>query len=407
MMTRYELKKVFSHTNNKIALLLLLLIIGIVSYFACNISYVNESGEKKTGFLAVKTLRTAQKEWTGNLDEDKIRQVIAENKKITSSPEYLSKNIIENEIAYSRGQGIQEIRNLLNYSYAVSFQDYNYYRANDLTETDASKFYKNRITLLEEFLKKEGSDQFSEQEKAYLIDQYKHLNTPFYYDYIKGWSQLFEFAPTIIMITMLILGYLVAGIFSNEFSWKSDPIFFSSVYGKNKATVAKIKAGICIVSLTYFISMLIYTIIILLYLGFDGWTCPIQIYQWKSFYNITIGKEYLLTLIGGYLGCLFIAFLSMFVSAKTKSTVIAITIPFVLIFIPSFVSNINHPIINKILGLLPDQLLQLNVALNYFNLYSIGGKIVGAVPILLLLYTILTILLIPFIYRSYHYKQIS
>lgn len=224
-MIRYEIKKVFSSTGNKIALLLLLLTLGIVCYFSCNISYVNELGEKNTGFAAVKSLRMTQKEWAGILDENKIRNVIAENKKITHSKEYLSKNTVENEIAYSRIQGIEGIHNLFNYSYALSFQDYNYYRANDLIETDASNFYYNRITLLKKFLKEDGSNQFSKKEKTYLIHQYETLETPFYYDYIKGWSQLFEFAPTMIMITMLILCYLVAGIFSNEFSWKADAIF--------------------------------------------------------------------------------------------------------------------------------------------------------------------------------------
>lgn len=406
-MIRYEIKKVFSSTGNKIALLLLLLALGIVCYFSCNISYVNELGEKNTGFAAVKSLRMAQKEWAGILDENKIKNVIAENKKITHSKEYLSKNTVENEIAYSHIQGIEGIRNLFNYSYALSFQDYNYYRANDLVKTDAPNFYYNRIILLKKFLKEDGSDQFSKKEKTYLVHQYEILETPFYYDYIKGWSQLFEFAPTMIMITMLILGYLVAGIFSNEFSWKADAIFFSSIYGRNKASAAKIIAGFCIVSIIYIISILTYTGITLLYLGIDGWKCPIQINQWKSFYNITIGKEYLLIFIGGYLGCLFISFLSMFVSAKTKSAAIAVIIPFVLIFLPSFVSNIQHPMINKILGLLPDQLLQMGTALNYFNLYSIAGKIIGAIPILLTIYTLLTLLLLPIIYQLYRHKKID
>lgn len=406
-MTKYEWKKVFSRTSSKMALLLLIVAVGILCYFSCNVSYVNESGETENGFLAVAALRADQKEWAGILDEEKIRQVIAENRRITSSPEYLSDNVRDNEIAYSWGQGIQEIRQLLNYSYSTGFREYDYYRANDLVESDAAQFYSNRTTSLKEWLEEEGTDQFSEAEKTYLIHQYESLQTPFYYDYMKGWSQIFEFASAIIMITMLILGYLVAGIFSSEFSWKSDAIFFSSVHGRNKATAAKIKAGFGIVSAVYLITMLIYTTVTLLYLGADGWACPIQIHQWKSFYLITVWQEYLLILVGGYIGCLFISFLSMFVSAKTKSAVIAVIIPFVLIFIPSFIANIDSPMINKIIGLLPDQLLQMGTALNFFNLYSIGKKVIGAVPILLVLYAILFLILIPVIYRVYRQKQIS
>lgn len=45
--------------------------------------------------------------------------------------------------------------------------------------------------------------------------------------------------------------------------------------------------------------------------------------------------------------------------------------------------------------------------LQLFNLYSVGGKILGAVPILLLLYSLLTIALWPVISREYRHKQIS
>lgn len=97
----------------------------------------------------------------------------------------------------------------------------------------------------------------------------------------------------------------------------------------------------------------------------------------------------------------------MLVSAKTKSAVIAVMVPVVLIFIPSFIGNINSPLVNKIIGLLPDQLLQAGVALDYFNLYTLGGKVLGAVPVLLVLYTALTLALLPVLYREYKRKQVS
>lgn len=56
---------------------------------------------------------------------------------------------------------------------------------------------------------------------------------------------------------------------------------------------------------------------------------------------------------------------------------------------------------------LPDQLLQTGAALNMFNLYSIGGRIVGAVPILLTVYTLLTVCQWPIIYEVYRHKQIG
>lgn len=409
MMFRYEIKKVFSKRSGKIAILLLLVIVSITCWFAMDVSFVNENGETEKGYAAVRRLREAQKEWAGMLDEEKLRQAIEENNRINATPEASSNNLTDSEIVYSWKQGIAEIRNLLNCSYAEEFRSYDYYRADSLNAADTGAFYENRITLLKSWLSDDAKDQFSDREKEYLIKQYESLETPFFYDYTKGWTQALEYSPTVIMLVMLILGFLVTGIFSNEFSWKSDAIFFTAVYGRNKAVAAKIKAGSAIVTAVYWAAILLYSGIVLSYLGIDGAVCPIQasFYGWKCFYNIQFWQAYLLTVTGGYIGCLFISLLTMFLSAKTKSAVLAVMLPFVLIFIPSFLGNIENSFVNKILGLLPDRLLQISTVIKFFDLYKVGNKVTGAVPVLFALYAVLVILLPPVIYQEYRHKQIN
>lgn len=402
-MIKYEIKKVFSKRSSRAALVLMLFVMGITCFFAADASYVDKNGDTIKGPKAVAALKAAQKEWKGELDEDTIRRVIAENRRIEETPEAASENLREKEIVYGWKQGFREIRNLLNVSYAKAFQEYDYYRADTLTEEEAVHFYENRPRLLKEWLKEEAKDQFSEREKEYLTDKYESLSTPFSYDYMMGWQRLFEYAPTIVMITMLILDYLTAGIFSNEFAWKSDAVFFTSVYGRNKAVAAKLWAGFLIVTAVYFAAFLLYTGMVLFYLGADGWNLQIQVDwgSWKCFYQITNWQKYVGIALGGYIGCLFLCFLSMLVSAKTKSAVLAVMVPVVFLFIPSFVGNINAPFARKLIGLLPDQLLQMGETLNYFNLYSLGGRVFGAVPLLMVLYGTLTGILLPVIYREY------
>lgn len=127
---------------------------------------------------------------------------------------------------------------------------------------------------------------------------------------------------------------------------------------------------------------------------------------WKSIYNITNAQEYILIVLGGYLGCLFMQSLTMLVSAKTNSSVIAVIVPFILIFLPSFLSGTSLPLLNKILGLLPDQMLQMNQVVKFFNLYEIGGKVFCAVPILIISYSILLLLIVPVIYFIYRRKEV-
>ena len=402
-MVKFEIKKVFLRRGNQMAVALLAVLLCVVCFFAGNISYVNESGETETGFQAVKKLREEQKEWAGLLDEVKIRKVIEENNKISQTPEAQSEDFQENDKAFHKKQGFQEIRNLLNYAYAEGFRDYNYFRADSLKPEDASKFYENRIVLLKEWLSGEGKALFSETEKEYLIKKYESLQTPFFYDYVEGWKQLFLYFPTILMILMLVLGYLISGIFAREFQWKADSILFSSMYGKNKAVSAKVKACFYIVTGIYWCTVLLYTGAVLFYLGADGAFCPIQANSsgWKSFYEMTNMEKYVLCVVGGYLGCLFISFLTMLVSGKTKSLAAAVVLPFVLVFMPSFLSNINHPAVAEILGLLPDRLLQLAQGTANFTLYEIGGKVLDGIFLLFLVYSVFCALLLPVLKRMY------
>lgn len=408
-MTRYEIKKVFSKNGGKVAILILLLLLGLTCYFATDVYYVDESGAKQKGYAAVSKLRAAQNEWAGVLDEEKLRHVIEENQRINETPQARSQDYMESNIAYGWKQGFDGIRSLLNESFARGFREYDYYRADSLSVEDAPKFYVNRIALLKEWLADEAENSFSDAEKAYLVKQYENLEVPFYYDYTRGWFQFFEYSGMIIMIAMLVIGYLLAGIFAGEFAWKSDSVFFSSMYGRNRAIVAKINAGFNIVTVIYWTMMSVYSLIVLGYLGIDGWNCPVQASwtTWKCFYNIKIWQEYLLVVLGGYIGCLFISFLTMFISAKTRSADFAVIVPFVIVFIPSFVSNINSSSINKVLGLLPDRLLEVGAAINYFDLYGFGEKVYGAVPILFVLYGVMAVLLVPLMYREYRHKQVG
>lgn len=75
-------------------------------------------------------------------------------------------------------------------------------------------------------------------------------------------------------------------------------------------------------------------------------------------------------------------------------------------FLPSFLSGTSLPLLNKILGLLPDQMLQMNQVVKFFNLYEIGGKVFCAVPILIISYSILLLLIVPVIYFIYRRKEV-
>ena len=401
-MVKYELKKIVSSTGGKIALALMALLVAVGCWICVSdVEWVNEQGDPETGLAAVSKLRAAQKEWTGVLDEEKLTEIIRENQRICATPEAQSKDYRQNDIAYGWKQGIRPVLNMMNYAYSAGFQEYDWYCNESVTPEQAGAFYENRTRLMKQWLlDKTGSAQylFNENEKQYLIDQYENLETPFYVDYTEGWKQICYNAPFVIMMAALILGYLCAGIFAGEYRWKADAVFFSARHGRDKAVWAKIKAGLLLVTLVYWGSVLFYTLVGLGILGFDGWSCPLQIDMWKSFYHLTMGKAWLLTVVGGYIGCLFFALLTMWVSAKTRSTVFASLVPFLLVFLPTFLENLNSDWVSKALGLFPHQLLEIYQALRYFYVYDFGIAVKGALEIIPLLYLLLSAALVPMMY---------
>ena len=288
------------------------------------------------------------------------------------------------------------------------FRDFNYYRIDSLSKEEVGHIYENRGKSLEKWLNSEDADGlFDENEKAFLIEQYREMKAPLYYEDYDGWKSVLSYAQTIIMLIMLVLAFLVSGIFSHEFSWKSDSIFFSTKLGRINGTRSKIIAGFIVVSAIYFIVISLYSLVVLGCLGFGGGEVMIQtgFWHWKSFYNITYMQLYLLTVVAGYIGTVFCLFLSMLVSAKTHTAVVAVTIPFAILFLPLFLSNFDF--LSGILGVFPDRLLQINEIINTFDLYHIGGKIVGSIPIMLVIYPILCVLMVPLMYHVYHKTEIK
>ena len=414
-MLRYELKKMLGTFGGKLALVLYVVVIAFSCWLAVSgflnygTEWVNEEGQQETGLTAVHKRQEAQNKWEGYVNQEMLTKVIQENARINATPEAQSSNVRKRDIAFGWKQGFDPIRELINHFCAPNFRSYDYYRADGISGISEDTFYANRIKLLKDWLNDQsdvGYSRYSEAEKQYLISQYENLETPFYFDYFDGWYQLLEGCVYIPSMGILIFGFLLAGIFANEFKWKTDAIYFSTVHGRTRATSDKIKAGLLLVSVLYWAAMLVYSIFTLGYLGFEGGNCVMQFRVWKSPYNITMWQAWILCLMGGYVGNLFLSVLTMYISAKTKSSVIAVITPFVCLFIPSFLQGIADWL-DVAVSMLPDSLLLFYQNLGTFNLITIFGKVFRALDVCLPLYALLTMILVPVIYQEFRKKQVT
>ena len=68
-MLRYEIKKVFSKSKNRIAVIVLFVILVITSILTINkVEFVDENGNSSVGISASRDLREAKNQWTGMAD---------------------------------------------------------------------------------------------------------------------------------------------------------------------------------------------------------------------------------------------------------------------------------------------------------------------------------------------------
>lgn len=412
-MTRFELKKVFSRRINQIVLfilaaLLALCILGGLNSVVYSIpdSSAAEGVRYLSGHAAAVRLRADTAQYEGPLTAEVLRRVIEDNRRIYSMPQAQSKSIPDKNYVYTFTQGYRDIRSLTASAY-TPFNEYDYYTLDSLSPEDADRFYALRTRSLTDWLDDTDRDElFTPAEREFLISRYEALETPMLYHPSMGWEAVFELAPTLLMVMTFLLGFLLAEVFTAESKLKTDAIFYSSYHGRKKAVRAKLRAGLVITNGVYWSCILVFSAVLLLALGTSGWDCPIQVTHWKSFYNISVWQEYLLLLLSGWAGVSFIAMVSMLVSAKTNSATLSVAIPCFIIFQPQMISGIfKSAYTTDIIGLLPDNLLQVNVGLSFFSLYSVGGKTLGAFEIMPWFYAALSALLVPLVYHIYRRKN--
>ena len=145
---------------------------------------------------------------------------------------------IDLAISYAKKQGIAGIMDVIIYAFS-DYRDYNYYAADHVSDDEVGTIYERRISTLKEWLDS-GKETFTQVEKDFMIQKYEELKTPFYYEYMDGWAALLQNISTFILMLALVIGFLVSGIFSDEFQSKADSIFFSARFGRSRGISAKL-----------------------------------------------------------------------------------------------------------------------------------------------------------------------
>lgn len=392
-MLKCELKKVFSKKMNWIMISVAFLLAVIFSCFAIgSMRYVDEDGMTHTGLTAARNLAADRNKWEGTLTAEKFTEIVKSRKKLA---EKYPEEIPDSEF----GKTMQSYDDIINFVVSVFAPDSDYDESilYKLTEKQLENLYTQYKHNIQKMIDEYGK---TPEQKKFLKNQYKEIEMPIYYEAKDSWNTMAMYVETYGIILAVIIGFLTSGVFAEEFRNGAEAVFFSTKYGRSKATKNKILAGMLITTIVYWVGMGVLTLISFGIMGMSGFNTPYQIDQPYAIYYMTYGQYYFLMLICGYIASLFAASLTMLVTAKMRTRNVAVVIPFFLYCMLPFIGRALSSFVT-FFDLMPNVLLNIMECAKDPSVFQIESVVFRQVPVVMLIYVITSILILPFIYRCF------
>lgn len=208
------------------------------------------------------------------------------------------------------------------------------------------------------------------------------------------------YIQTYVIILAVVIGFMAAGIFDEEFRNHAELVFFAAKYGRSKAIRNKIAAGIITATAVYWTGVGIMTLISFGIMGTSGFHMPYQFEDPDSVYAMTQGQRYLLIVVCGYIASLLSASVTMLVTAKMRTAKVAVCIPFFMFCVMLFIAR-SLSDVTRVVYYTTDVLTNVLQAVKVPTLFQIGDFVILQIPFVMVLYSAVSIILLPFIYRSY------
>ena len=169
-----------------------------------------------------------------------------------------------------------------------------------LSDEQIDNLYSTYVTNFQKMIQTYGK---TTEQQEFLRKKYERIEMPLTYAAKDSWDTLAMYAQTYGMILAVVIGFLASGIFADEFRTKADTVFFSTKYGRSKATRNKLLTGVAMTTVVYWVGMGVLSILSFSIMGTSGFSDTLQIDQPYSIYVMTY-EYYLLILVCGYIASL-------------------------------------------------------------------------------------------------------
>lgn len=244
----------------------------------------------------------------------------------------------------------------------------------------------------------------AEEMYGYLSNEYSA-----YYNYSWGWSRLHAMQTVLPYTVGVLLIIILSPIFSQEYAKKTDSLILSAKYGKNKVIKAKMIAAFLLSILSWVVIQFINMGMIFTLFGTEGARSFLQNWaQNPSPYPFTYMTSYFVTTAMSFLGLIFLTSTILFISSRSKRTVISLVTAGVVTLLPITLSGIfGGEIVKKILMFMPANILIGVDHFKTFDAFYIFDKVIMLPSVTAIFAVLLSIIMVIGAYFSFRRYQVE
>ncbi len=391
-----EHKKLWRRRNTRICVFLCFLYIVIFGsilsfqWFCLGSSgdYTSAFGNNFDGYKVIRDSQEYSLEFGGELTDESLQQLVRDYQKMQQAgmEKELEKTdwiIINNWVQTL----YPELQDTDDYKIMISYVD-----PDKLTD-----FYERRQKVIEEFL--ENSGQVG-TEKEYLLQMDSEVKVPFRYEWVEGWSLLLGSGVEGIGVVMaLFLAIILSSLFAGEWHNNTSSLVLTTKNGWKKIALAKILTGLSFTVELFAMVMIGNVVAQIFYLGTAGWDMPIQTIKLIAIAPMNMLQAEIYQYAFIFLGAIGFAGVIMFLSAKTRSNVLALLLSLAVVYGPMTIVEYLPYGLQKVLDLIP--LVGSPTDIFRTNTFCIFGKYVWSPYLLIIIPVLIGILCIPIAVKSW------
>lgn len=258
-------------------------------------------------------------------------------------------------------------------------------------------FYERRQNIIEDFLENNGQNG---DEKEYLLQINAKVKEPFRYEWTEGWSNLLgSIVPDMGVVMALFLAIVLSSLFAGEWYNNTSSLLLTTKNGWKEIAFAKIGVGLSFTAEFFAILTAGNLVSQIFFLGTAGWDMPIQTIKLIAIAPMNMLQAEIYEYAFVFLGVIGFAGVVMFISAKTRSNVLALLFSLAVVYGPMMIAEYLPYGVQKALDLIP--LVGSGADIFRTNTFCIFGKYVWSPYLLIAVPVLVGVLCLPFAVKSW------